>query len=282
MARVRLPVVANKARVGIGVSHYKPGLMRRRARGAEGLHTHHRPRKFSAWPKSGLGRLRKCLRVLLMLLLAFMGLSALLVLSLRWIDPPVTAFMLQDESGRRPIAHQWVSRPKLGIEVGLAVIAAEDQRFAIHRGFDIEAIQSALAERKAGRRLRGASTLTQQVAKNLFLWPGRSLLRKGLEAWTTGLLELFLSKSRILELYLNIAEFGPGIYGVGAASAEFFAREPKLLSTEQAALLAAVLPSPKRLRVDRPSDYVRERQRWIGAQMQALRSGKAIRALTDG
>ena len=119
--------------------------------------------------------------------------------------------------------------------------------------------------------LRGASTISQQTAKNLFLWPGRSFVRKGLEAWLTVMLEVSLPKRRILEIYLNIAEFGPGIYGAGAASRHYFGIAPAQLSDSQAALLAAVLPSPRRLQVNNPSDYVRERQAWIVTQIARLR-----------
>ena len=119
--------------------------------------------------------------------------------------------------------------------------------------------------------MRGASTISQQTVKNLYLWRGRSFLRKGFEAWLTVVAEISLPKRRILEIYLNIAEFGPGIYGVGAASRHYFGKPPSRLSDAEAALLAAVLPNPRRLHADRPSRYVRERQRWILTQMRRLR-----------
>jgi monofunctional biosynthetic peptidoglycan transglycosylase len=194
-----------------------------------------------------------------------------LVLSLRWVDPPTSAFMLQDDSGRAPVLYEWTAWLDLGSAAALAVVAAEDQKFAQHFGFDLQSIQDSVAASNAGTPLRGASTITQQVAKNLFLWPGRSLLRKGIEAYFTLLIELSWPKRRILEIYLNIAELGPGIYGMGAASDTYFNQRPSSLSDEQAALLAAVLPNPKRLLVRRPSGYVRERQRWILEQMRRLR-----------
>jgi monofunctional biosynthetic peptidoglycan transglycosylase len=167
--------------------------------------------------------------------------------------------------------YQWSDWPALGSAAPLAVMAAEDQKFPDHHGFDVTAIQGAVMDRLEGQPLRGASTITQQVAKNLFLWSGRSLLRKGIEAWFTVMVELNWPKRRILEVYLNIAEFGPGVYGVPAASRIYFAKRPSQLTDAEAALLAAVLPNPKQLRVDAPTDYVRERQRWIIEHSERLR-----------
>jgi monofunctional biosynthetic peptidoglycan transglycosylase len=167
--------------------------------------------------------------------------------------------------------YQWNDWPALGSAAALAVMAAEDQKFPDHHGFDVTAIQGALVDRLDGQTLRGASTITQQVAKNLFLWPGRSLVRKAFEAWLTAIIELSWPKRRILEVYLNIAEFGPGVYGVPAASRIYFAKRPAQLTDSEAALLAAVLPNPTQLRVDQPTDYVRERQRWIMHHSDRLR-----------
>lgn len=194
-----------------------------------------------------------------------------LVLPLRWLSPATSAFMLRDRSGMEPVMYQWTAWAELGTAPALAVVAAEDQKFADHSGFDLESIRDSLEEFGSGERLRGASTISQQVAKNLYLWPGRSFLRKGLEAYFTLLLELCLPKRRILEIYLNIAEFGPGVYGVPAASRHFFAKAPARISDREAALLAAVLPNPRRLQVARPSAYVRERQRWILDHLRRLR-----------
>jgi monofunctional biosynthetic peptidoglycan transglycosylase len=152
----------------------------------------------------------------------------------------------------------------------LAVIAAEDQRFPEHSGFDFPAIERAWQDYRQGKSLRGASTISQQVVKNLYLWPGRSLLRKGLEVWFTLLVELSWSKRRILEVYLNIAQFGRDVYGAEAASRYFFQRPASALSREQAALLAAVLPGPVQYRVEAPSDYVRRKRSWILQQMRQL------------
>ena len=213
------------------------------------------------------------------LLTGFLALGVALTLPLRWVDPPTTAFMLQDDSGRDPLLHEWRNWEQLGSAVALAVVAAEDQRFTSHFGLDLDSIRDSIETAQDGGRMRGASTISQQVAKNLYLWPGRNLARKGLEAYFTLLLEAGLSKQRILEIYLNIAEFGPGIYGVAAASRHYFGKPPSRLYDAEAALLAAVLPSPRRLRVDTPSDYVRERQSWILGQMQRLRREGRITTL---
>lgn len=213
-------------------------------------------------------------RWIVRLAVIFTGLLALgvaVTLPLRWFDPTTTAFMLQDESGRDPLLHEWQDWEQLGGAAALAVIAAEDQRFDRHFGLDLDSIRDSIETAQDGGRMRGASTISQQVAKNLYLWPGRNLARKGLEAYFTLLLEACLSKKRILEIYLNIAEFGPGIYGVAAASRYYFSKPPSRLYDAEAALLAAVLPNPRRFRVDEPSDYVRERQSWILGQMQRLR-----------
>jgi monofunctional biosynthetic peptidoglycan transglycosylase len=197
--------------------------------------------------------------------------SVALTLPIRWLNPATTSFIMHDDSGRIPVFQEWRDWEQLGSAAALAVVASEDQRFADHIGLDFRAIRRSLANAEDGGDLRGASTISQQLAKNLYLWPGRSFLRKGLEAWLTLNLELFLPKRRILEVYLNVAEFGPGIYGVPAASSYFFGKAPTNLSDREAALLAAVLPNPARLQADRPSRYVRERQSWILGQMQRLR-----------
>jgi monofunctional glycosyltransferase len=197
-------------------------------------------------------------------------LSVALVLPLLWFPPPVTAFMLQDQSGRVPVLYEWADWPSLGKNAAVAVVAAEDQTFADHFGFDVKSIRDSVENYNQGDSLRGASTITQQVAKNLYLWPGRSFVRKGIEAWFALLIEIFWTKERILEVYLNIAEFGPGLYGVPAASRIYFNKAPADLSNAEAALLAAVLPNPRGLDASRPSDYLRERQRWIERHMHRL------------
>ena len=197
--------------------------------------------------------------------------GVLLTLPLRWLNPATTAFILRDDSGRVPVFQEWREWSELGSAAALAVVAAEDQRFTDHFGIDFRAIRRSLAAAGNGRDLRGASTITQQVAKNLYLWSGRSFLRKAMEAWLALNLECFLPKKRILEIYLNVAEFAPGVYGVPAASRHFFGKAPTALSEREAALLAAVLPNPARLRADRPSAYVQERQSWILGHVQRMR-----------
>ena len=201
---------------------------------------------------------------------AFVILSIGAVLALRWVDPPVTAVMLLQPGRVGDLYYAWVDRDAISWEAARAVIASEDQRFADHHGIDFVSLDRALAEYADGDGLRGASTITQQVAKNLFLWQGRSFARKALEAYFAVLLELCLTKERILEIYLNVAELGPRVFGVEAAADSYFGSSARALDLEQAALLAAVLPNPRRLLAERPSDYVRERQGQIVAEVRLL------------
>lgn len=228
----------------------------------------------------------RMLRAFWHVLLAWLALSIGSVWLMRWIDPFSSAFMLREQTvaaitGDRTyrLQHQWVDADEIAANMQLAVIAAEDQKFPTHWGFDLASIDQALKNQKRSGRVRGASTLTQQVAKNLYLWPGRSWLRKGFEAYFTVLIETFWPKRRILEVYLNIAEFGKGVYGVDAASRKYFRKPPARLSAGEAALLAAVLPNPKRLRVNKPSGYVRARQSWIVRQMALLGGNPYLRSL---
>jgi monofunctional glycosyltransferase len=224
-----------------------------------------------------VGFVRRALRFVGWTLLGWIVLTVGTVLAFRWIDPPTSAFMIRERfiaprTGAKAYAihHRWVDWANTSPQVKVAVIASEDQNFPAHYGFDLKSINDALAERQRGRRVRGASTISQQVAKNLFLWPDQSWLRKGLEAYFTVLIETLWPKQRILEVYLNFAEFGRGVFGVGAAADAYFHKPPGRLSPYDAALLAAVLPSPKRMRVDAPSNYVRARQQWILGQMRGL------------
>ncbi len=210
-------------------------------------------------------------------LLATAMLSVLVVLAFRSLPVPTTAFMLQDDEP--VLRHEWVPWASISGHVAVAVIAAEDQKFPVHDGFDFDAIDQALDDAGRGRRQRGASTLSQQVAKNLFLWPGHSWVRKGLEAWFTILIEALWPKQRILEVYLNSAEFGRGIWGVEAASRQYFGKPAALLNPPEAALLAAVLPSPKRMSVANPSAYVQSRQDWILNQMRRLGGTRLLESL---
>ncbi len=193
----------------------------------------------------------------------------------RFVDPLASSIMLRDGFARlfarkSWIAHEWVDYDAISPRMRLAVVAAEDQRFPEHDGFDFKAIEKAVAHNQKSDRKRGASTISQQVAKNLFLWHGRSWLRKGLEVYFTVAIETLWPKRRILEMYLNIAELGDGVYGVGAASRKFFGRDAAKLTAQQAATLAAVLPNPKALRAGAPSPHTQRRARWIEAQMRQL------------
>ncbi len=206
------------------------------------------------------------------------SLSILLVASLNFINPPLWSWKLQRQISPPKnypahIQQQWLAWPKIADTMKLAVIAAEDQLFIQHPGFDFNAIKQAVNSNAQGKRLRGASTITQQTAKNLFLWAGKSYIRKGIEVWFTALLELILSKQRILELYLNLVEFGPGIFGVEAASQHFYHKSAENLTIREAARLAAVLPNPYRFHVNRPTDTVRQKTAWIEKQMRQLGQG---------
>ena len=214
-------------------------------------------------------------------------LRAVIVLAVFWgggialfsvMPVPFSAVMVERQLGAwlsgdfGYVAHSdWVSMDEISPWMGLAVIAAEDQKFPDHWGFDVSAIEKALAHNERNEnRIRGASTLSQQTAKNLFLWDGRSWVRKGLEAGLTLGMETVWSKKRILTVYLNIAEFGDGVFGVEAAAQRYFHKPASRLSLSEAALLAAVLPNPLRFKANAPSGYVRNRQAWIMRQMRQL------------
>ena len=220
--------------------------------------------------------LRALLRRLTKLLLWLTALSVLLVLVLRWVPPPVTALMIERKveswSGGDSIDLQRSWRPwkQLPDDLKMSVIAAEDQKFADHWGFDIAAIRAAFEHNERGGSLRGASTLSQQVAKNLFLWSGRSWLRKGLEVWFTGWIELLWPKQRILEVYLNSVEWGSGIFGAEAAAQHHFGIGAPYLSVNQASQLAAVLPNPREWDAGQPGPHVRSRAAWIRKQVRQL------------
>ena len=220
--------------------------------------------------------LRTLLRRLLKLLLWLILVSVLLVLVLRWVPPPGTALMLERKieswtSGQAiDLQRSWRPWQELPDDLKMAVIAAEDQRFAEHWGFDVDAIQAALQHNQQGGSLRGASTLSQQVAKNLFLWSGRSWPRKGLEAWFTLLIELLWPKERILEVYLNSVEWGDGVFGAEAAARHHFNVGAAYLSSQQSAQLAAVLPNPRDWSAGQPSPYVLQRSAWIRQQIRQL------------
>lgn len=225
-------------------------------------------------------RIRRLFRWLGLVVLAWCLLSLLLVVPFRWLPVPSTSFMIQSWIGEsaRP-DYRWVAYERISPHMALAVIAAEDQRFPTHNGFDTHEIRRALADYRAGKPLRGASTISQQTAKNLYLWPGRSAPRKLIEAWLTLLIEHTWPKQRILEVYLNVAQFGDNLFGVEAASQHYFGKSANSLDAAEAALLAAVLPAPGRYRVSAPSEHVRSRQRWIQRQMNQLGGPTYLRNL---
>lgn len=217
---------------------------------------------------------RRWARRLTLLLLGLFIISLLPVLVLRWIDPPTSAFMLARQLEMRgessfQLQYEWVDLEQVSPQLPIALVAAEDQNFPDHRGFDFAAISDALAEREAGAS-RGASSISQQVAKNLFLWGGRSWIRKAVEAYYTVAIESLWSKRRILEVYVNIAEFGDGVYGARAAAQHFYGVEAALLDARQSAALAAVLPNPRRYRVEAPTPYLFQRRAWIERQVLQL------------
>lgn len=219
--------------------------------------------------------MKKTLKIFAAVLLG-LGFSLIFfIIILRWVNPPFTAFTLQTdwneyEGDRYNLRTYWTPAEDLPEHIIWAAVASEDQLFFEHYGFDLESIEEAWDERKQGVRTRGASTISQQVAKNLFLSPAQSFFRKGIEACITVLIELFWTKERIIEVYLNIAEFGPAVFGIGKASEVYFNRSATQITPEMAARFAAVLPSPKRMRVNPPSPYTQERSRWILRQMNQL------------
>lgn len=225
------------------------------------------------------------IRLLGLAVLILLATTVLLTLPFRWIDPPTSSIMWQ--RGRAAAVQatpgpefMWVDRERISPHLAVAVLAAEDQKFPSHFGFDFESIADAFGERR--ERSRGASTITQQVAKNLYLWPGRSLVRKSIEAYLTLAIELFWPKRRILEIYLNLAEFGPNVFGAGAGSRLHFNKRADSLTPEEGALLAAVLPSPARFSARSPSAYVSERADIIASQTRRLGGVAFLRRLDSG
>lgn len=229
---------------------------------------------------------RRWLRRLLWLPVWLVGLSVLQVLVLRVVDPPFSTFMairqfeaLGQGDWRFRVAYDWRDLDQIAASLPLSVIAAEDQRFSEHAGFDLNAIEKAREHNARGRKMRGGSTISQQLAKNLFLWSGRSWLRKGVEAWYTVLIETFWPKQRIIEVYVNVVEFGDGVYGAQAAARTFFDRDAGKLTSAQSARLAAVLPNPKRYSAARPGPYVQRRAQWIQRNVRQLGGQSYLEAM---
>ena len=204
------------------------------------------------------------------LIVFFIG-PVVVVTIYRFVPPPVTWLMVQRTFEGRGFERTWVPMEDISPNLVRAVIAAEDARFCEHMGFDVEAIQKAMAANEAGRKLRGGSTISQQTAKNVFLWPGRDWVRKGLETWFTALIEVGWGKRRIMEVYLNSIEWGPGVYGAEAAARKNFKVPAKALTVAQSARLAAILPSPLKWKAARPGPYVKRRTGKITRNARAVR-----------
>lgn len=207
--------------------------------------------------------------------------SALLMTYVRFVDPPSSNFIrLNAVEHNVNVKHQWLPLEDISLYLPVAVLASEDQQFPDHFGFDLTQIKLALQQNQsAGSIKRGASTVTQQTVKNLFLWPGRSLIRKGMEAWLTIWMELIVPKRRILELYVNFAQFGTTVFGASTASQYYFGIEASQLNSRQAALLAASLPTPARSNPSKPSDYLNKRADFIEDQMPRIGGRRLIREL---
>jgi len=207
----------------------------------------------------------------------FFIISIGLTIIYRFVPVPITPLMVIrlveqtfDSEKKVRLYKDWVPLSEISRHAPQAVFAAEDQKFLTHKGFDFEAMEKAWENNKKGKRIKGASTITQQTVKNVFLWPGRSYVRKGLEAYFTVLVELLWSKERIMEVYLNVIEMGDGIYGIEAAAQAYYNKSAAKLNRNQAAMIAAVLPNPIRWTPAKPTGYIRGRQSWIMRQMNNL------------
>ncbi|WP_298532062.1 monofunctional biosynthetic peptidoglycan transglycosylase [uncultured Algibacter sp.] len=214
--------------------------------------------------------LKRFFKFLFKLVLWFIILSVGLVLVFRWVPVPLTPLMVIryfEPDSPKIIKHEWVSISEISKDLQLAVICSEDQNFLNHNGFDYGAIKKAIDNNKKGKRLKGASTISQQTAKNVFLWPHRSWLRKGFEIYFTFLIELFWSKERIIEVYLNSIEMGNGIYGAELASQNWFKKKAIKLTKYEAAAIAAILPSPRKYKANPATTYIESRKVWIVRQM---------------
>lgn len=217
--------------------------------------------------------IKKTLKLLLFITVSFVLLSICLVMPFRWLNPPLTMVMV-DRWLESPPGYQtkqnWLSWEDIPLKAAMTVVTAEDQRFPNHNGLDLIEIKNAIKAKWRGKQLRGASTISQQVARNVYLWTGRSWFRKALEVWFTALIELLWGKQRILEVYLNIAEWGVGIFGIQAASLHYFSKSLYKLSPMQMALLASVLPNPIKFNPAKPTSYILAKAKWNIAQQKKL------------
>lgn len=216
--------------------------------------------------------LKKILRIIFKAIIAFFILSILSVIVYRFVPVPITPLMLTRsiENDFQKWKHTWVPIEEISPNLQVAVVASEDQNFLKHSGFDFEAIKKAQEHNKKGKRIRGASTISQQVAKNVFLWQGRSWVRKGFEVYFTALIEVFWSKQRIMEVYLNSIEMGDGVYGAEAASQHWYRKSAQKLSMREAAGIAAILPNPRKFKASNSSNYIENRKNSIMRQMRFM------------
>lgn len=214
--------------------------------------------------------IKRLFRFIFKVLLGLFLLSILMVVVYKFVPVPFTPLMAirYFENPEEPLEHDWVPIEEISRHLQLAVIASEDQNFEKHSGFDFEAIQEAMEDNRSGRKIRGASTISQQTAKNVFLWPSRTWFRKGMEAYFTFLIEMIWSKERILEVYLNSIEMGKGVYGAQAAAQHWFKKDARQLGPYEAAAIAAVLPNPREYRANPASNFIQRRKNWIVRQMQ--------------
>lgn len=217
--------------------------------------------------------IKKIFKFFFKVILWFLAIPLIGVIIFKWVPVPATPLMViryfeQREAEKETIwKHDWVPLEEISKNLQLAVICSEDQNFLKHNGFDIEAIEKAFDNNQKGKKVRGASTISQQTAKNVFLWPQRSWLRKGMETYATFLIELVWSKERIMEVYLNSIEMGDGVYGAEAASQRWFKKSASQLSKSEAAAIAAILPRPLNYRANPPTNYIAKRKLWIQRQM---------------
>lgn len=234
-------------------------------------------RKSSTKKSPVTSKWKKFARIIKLVVLWYLGITLFWVIALRFVNPPVTWLMVLRGFERKAngkawkLEKQWTSNDELPRNIKLAALAGEDARFLQHWGFDLKAIENAYARNQEGKKVRGGSTISQQTAKNVFLWPGRSWIRKGFEVYFTGLIELLWSKERILEVYLNVIEAGDGLYGVEAASVNYFNKRPAQLTRSECALIIAVLPNPRRWSPANPTGYIYRKQGIILRNMRRLR-----------
>lgn len=216
--------------------------------------------------------MKKLFRFLIKLVLWCIGISVGLVILFKYVPVPITPLMViryfENTDETKSWKHDWISISEMPKNIQLAAICSEDQKFLTHNGFDVDAIEKAYANNKKGKRIKGGSTISQQTAKNLFLWPNRSWLRKGLETYFTFLIETIWTKERILEVYLNSIEMGQGIYGVEAAAKHWFRKPASNLSAYEAAAIISILPNPRKYRANPASAYIQKRKQWIVNQMK--------------